>query len=240
MRSTTIAVLGLAASLAAAAQEAAETTFDKTTRHEDAAFAQLRAAFFVDPALAVAWNQTVNEIAFAEDQFFTFKGVRAHAIMHIAIHDALNAVFPLYGQYAFRGIELFAHPIAAAAQAAHDVALAQYPGQKASGGAVRRVRPDQTAVPTRDAAFVANFMGDWRDPRETPRHVAWVRNAWDRLAPYSTGAVYLNYLGQEERDAESLVQSAFGSNYDRLTGIKTKYDPANFFRLNQNIKPEPV
>jgi hypothetical protein len=105
------------------------------------------------------------------------------------------------------------------------------------GGAVRRVRQDQAAFPTRDAAFVMNVMGDWRDPRETPHHVAWVREAWNRLAPHSTGTVYLNYIGQEERDADALVRSAFGSNYDRLAQIKRKYDPTNLFRLNQNIKP---
>jgi FAD/FMN-containing dehydrogenase len=105
------------------------------------------------------------------------------------------------------------------------------------GGAVRRVLPNDTAVPTRHAAYVMNFMGDWRDPRETPHHVAWVREAWKRLAPLSTGAVYLNYVGHEEKDADALVRSAFGSNFDRLADIKRKYDPTNFFRLNQNIRP---
>jgi hypothetical protein len=55
-----------------------------------------RAAAISDPRLATAWNQTVYEIAFAEDEFFTFKGHRAHAMMHLAIHDALNAVIPHY------------------------------------------------------------------------------------------------------------------------------------------------
>ncbi len=79
----------------------------------------------------MAWNRIVNEIAFAEDQFFTFKGVRAHAMMHVAIHDSLNAVIPVYRQFAYRGGDFFAHPIAAAAQAAHDVVLSQYPGEQA-------------------------------------------------------------------------------------------------------------
>jgi FAD/FMN-containing dehydrogenase len=105
------------------------------------------------------------------------------------------------------------------------------------GGAVRRVRPNEMAFPTRDAGFIVNVMGDWRDPRETPRHAAWVRDAWNRLAPHSTGAVYLNYLGGGERDSDALVRSAFSSNYDRLAEIKRKYDPTNLFRLNANIKP---
>ena len=104
------------------------------------------------------------------------------------------------------------------------------------GGAVRRVRPDETAFAVRDADFVMNFMGNWSDARETPRHVAWVREAWNRLAPHSTGAVYLNYLGREERDANTLAQASFGANYDRLVQIKAKYDPANLFRLNHSIK----
>jgi hypothetical protein len=104
------------------------------------------------------------------------------------------------------------------------------------GEAVRRARPEETAFAARDAAFVMNFMGDWRDARETPRHVEWVREAWKRLLPHSTGAVYLNYLGREERDAVTLAQAAFGANYDRLVRIKAKYDPRNFFRLNHAFK----
>ena len=104
------------------------------------------------------------------------------------------------------------------------------------GGAVRRVRPDETAFASRDAAFVMNFMGNWRDAHETPRHVAWVRQAWKRLSPHSTGAVYMNYLGHEERDANSLARATFGANYDRLVQIKAKYDPTNLFRLNHSIK----
>ncbi len=134
-----IAVLAIAASLAVAAatQEVAHTSLDMRTsdqenrRHEDTAFAQLKHFFFLDPALVVAWNRTVNEIAFAEDQFLTFKGVRAHAMMHIAIHDALNSVIPLYRRFAYRNNDSFAHPIVAAAQAAHDVVVSQYPGEQA-------------------------------------------------------------------------------------------------------------
>ena len=108
------------------------------------------------------------------------------------------------------------------------------------GRAVRRGPATATPISTREANFVLNLMGDWRDRSETPKHVAWVRDAWDRLAPHSTGAVYLNYLGCEDGKTDTLIRSAFGSNYDRLARVKRKYDPMNLFRLNQNIQPAPA
>jgi PAP2 superfamily len=82
--------------------------------------------------VVVAWNQKANEIAFAEDQFLTFKGVRAHAMTHIAQHDALNAVHRRFEQYAYTGRDRRAHPLAAAAQAARDVLVSEYPGERAN------------------------------------------------------------------------------------------------------------
>jgi hypothetical protein len=81
-----------------------------------------------DGALAVAWNQVAYDLAYAEDQFLTFKGVRAFSMMHIAIHDALNAVVPRYRRYAYHDrARRSADPIAAAARAAYDVLVSQYP-----------------------------------------------------------------------------------------------------------------
>jgi hypothetical protein len=105
------------------------------------------------------------------------------------------------------------------------------------GGAVRRFSSPETAFSVRDCPFVVNFMGDWRNPDETPRHVEWVRKAWNQMLPHSTGVVYLNYAGREEENAEPILRGVFRAHYDRLVEIKTKYDPTNFFRLNQNIKP---
>jgi hypothetical protein len=116
MTTTRILLLGLAASLSGFAAE-----------QEDRALAQVGR---VDPALVVSWNQTINEIGFA-DPFAFIKPIRAHVMMHIAMHDALNAVIPLYRQYAYRGHDPGAHPIAAAAQAARDVGVSQYPDQQA-------------------------------------------------------------------------------------------------------------
>ena len=62
----------------------------------------------------------------------------------------------------------------------------------------------------------------------------WVNGTWDALRPYSGGRVYANFLSVE---GEEGVRSAFGGNYPRLVAIKKKYDPSNFFRVNQNIRP---
>ena len=56
-------------------------------------------------------------------------------------------------------------------------------------------------------------------------------------AEYATGGVYINFMTAEET---SRVKSAYGSNYDRLVALKDKYDPENFFRMNQNIQPAVV
>jgi hypothetical protein len=84
------------------------------------------------PADAIVdWNRLAHDIAVAEDQFLTFKGQRALAMMHLAMHDALNAVEPVYEPFAYaERIWREAHPVAAAAQAAHDVLASQYAAQR--------------------------------------------------------------------------------------------------------------
>jgi hypothetical protein len=82
--------------------------------------------------IIVSWNSLAHDIAVAEDQFLTFKGQRALAIMHLAMHDALNTIVPIYERYAYTGHRRLAHPAAATAQAAHDVLLALYPPQRAA------------------------------------------------------------------------------------------------------------
>jgi hypothetical protein len=99
----------------------------------------------LDGDIVLAWNELAQNIAFEEDQFLTFKGVRALAMMHLAMHDSLNTVFPLYDQYAYHHLNPLAHPVAAVAQAAHDVLASQY------------TRPDQLA---QIDAELATWMGD--------------------------------------------------------------------------------
>lgn len=80
--------------------------------------------------MAVSWNESVMEIAVAEDGLLTLKGVRTLSMMHLAMHDALNSIHPLYGQYAYDEKVNDTNPLASAAQAAYEVAVAQYPDKQ--------------------------------------------------------------------------------------------------------------
>ncbi len=82
------------------------------------------------PEIVSSWNNQIIDYAIAEDNLFTLKGVRTVAIMDVAIHDALNSITPKYETYAYKGEAQKAHPIAAAAQAAYEVAVSQFPDKK--------------------------------------------------------------------------------------------------------------
>jgi FAD/FMN-containing dehydrogenase len=101
-------------------------------------------------------------------------------------------------------------------------------------GTVSRVAVDQTAYCHRQDRFVYNIVSMWSDPAESDRHIAWTRELWSAMQPFSSTGVYVNYLGLEGYDR---VRAAYGANYERLVALKNKYDPTNVFRLNQNIKP---
>ena len=103
------------------------------------------------------------------------------------------------------------------------------------GGAVSRVDKDETAFGHRDAAFDFRALSLWRDPHESDAHIAWTRELSTAMQPFSTGAVYVNNLGNEGEDR---IKAAYApGKYDRLVALKDTYDPANRFRENQNIRP---
>ncbi|TDO45937.1 FAD/FMN-containing dehydrogenase [Kribbella sp. VKM Ac-2527] len=102
------------------------------------------------------------------------------------------------------------------------------------GGAVAR-GADQWPLPHRSAAWVVHPFGLWADAADDERGIAWARNLCADLKPWTTGAVYLNFIGDEGRDR---VVAGFGEeNYRRLAQVKAQYDPDNVFHLNQNIRP---
>ncbi len=101
------------------------------------------------------------------------------------------------------------------------------------GGAVSRVPGDATAYPHRDADFLVNIPTRWQNPDRDDECIAWTRDLFDALAPYATGGTYVNLIS--EREGEEAM--AFRENYERLVELKTRYDPDNLFRMNQNISP---
>jgi FAD binding domain/Berberine and berberine like len=105
------------------------------------------------------------------------------------------------------------------------------------GGAVARIRPDETAFPHRNAAYDVAILGVWRDGSESDRNIRWVREVATATEPFASGGVYVNFLADE---GDERVRGAYGANYERLASLKAKYDPTNFFRLNQNIKAAAV
>ncbi|HVU10245.1 MAG TPA: BBE domain-containing protein [Phototrophicaceae bacterium] len=71
-------------------------------------------------------------------------------------------------------------------------------------------------------------------PANNERMIAWAKGYSEALHPYSAGGAYINMIMDEGQER---VQAAYRDNYQRLVGIKNKYDPTNFFHVNQNIKP---
>ncbi len=103
-------------------------------------------------------------------------------------------------------------------------------------GAAMRVRPDATAYARRDVPYAIGIESNWTEPAESDANVAWARELFDALQPFSRGT-YLNFPGFME-DGETLLRGAYGANYKQLGAIKAKYDPANLFKGALNIPPK--
>lgn len=106
------------------------------------------------------------------------------------------------------------------------------------GGGVRRVDPDATAFGHRDAEYSFMSLGVCAEPAQAEECSRWAREFWNAMQPWTTGGVYVNYLGREVDEGRGRIEAAYGpEKYVRLVALKNKYDQGNLFRLNQNIKP---
>jgi FAD/FMN-containing dehydrogenase len=107
------------------------------------------------------------------------------------------------------------------------------------GGAINEHDEDDGAVGSRDAHFAMGANGMWEpDEPQADSYRQWVREAWARLRPFSTGRTYINFQTDDEDEAR--IHATYGQNYDRLVAVKRKYDPGNLFRINRNIPPRVV
>jgi len=102
-------------------------------------------------------------------------------------------------------------------------------------GALNEREDDDGAVGNRDARHISGFAGTWPPGTPAEGHIAWVREAWEAIRPFSTGGNYVNF--QLADDDTARTADAYGRNYERLRRVKAEYDPNNLFRVNRNIPP---
>jgi hypothetical protein len=104
------------------------------------------------------------------------------------------------------------------------------------GRAISRVGDGDSALGGRDAGHTLYCFSMWTDPAENDTHIGWTRSLMETMAPFTMPGVSLNFTSDQQ---ESKAKESFGSadKNRRLTALKDRYDPTNFFRLNQNIRP---
>jgi FAD/FMN-containing dehydrogenase len=102
-------------------------------------------------------------------------------------------------------------------------------------GAVCRIPVADTAYAQRAEGYNLVILSEWLERSSTDRCIAWARDTYRAMAPFMARGRYLNYLGEDE--GGDGVAAAYGPNHARLRQLKAKYDPDNFFHLNQNIAP---
>ena len=101
-------------------------------------------------------------------------------------------------------------------------------------GAAHKVGAEETPWAYRKANWSQVIVGVDPDPANKEKITNWTKNYYDAIHPYSAGGAYVNFMMDEGQER---VKASYGKNYSRLAQIKMKYDPNNFFRVNQNIKP---
>ena len=101
-------------------------------------------------------------------------------------------------------------------------------------GAVRRVGPNDTAWSYRDVTWSMVIAGIDSEPANAEKITSWAKAYWGALRAHTAGGGYVNFMMDEGQER---VQATYLDNYPRLVDVKNAYDPTNFFRVNQNIRP---
>ena len=155
-----------------------------------------------------------------------------------ALQSAFDPVYPPGDQWYWRGDFVKELPDDAIARhVEHGAALPTWKSTMhlyAIDGAAARVAPDATAWGYRDAKWAQVIVGVDSDPANADAIRQWCVDYWEATHPYSMGGAYVNFMMDEGQER---VQATYRDNYRRLAEIKSKYDPENFFRINQNIHP---
>ena len=157
----------------------------------------------------------------------------------LAMQGLFDPFFPKGLQWYWKGD--FVKDLPDAAIDAHIAAIAKAPSDLCLmhlypiDGAVQKVAKDATPWGARDARWSMVIAAIDTDPAKADALKKWGRAYWEAVHPYNLDGAYVNFMMDDEADGR--VQATYGANYKRLSEVKRKYDPNNFFRVNQNIRP---
>jgi FAD/FMN-containing dehydrogenase len=191
----------------------------------------------------IVWCYT-GSIEKAADAFKSIRGLRPPALdlvgpmPHPALQSMFDALYPPGLQWYWKAD--FVNDLSDEAIALHIRHGSSIPTMFSAvhlypiNGAAHRVGRSDTPWSFRDATWAQVIVGVDPDPAKTHRIVAWAKEYWEALHPYSAGGAYVNFMMDEGEDR---IRATYRGNYERLVAVKTKYDPLNLFRVNQNIKP---
>lgn len=157
---------------------------------------------------------------------------------YLALQSMFDGLYPPGDQWYWRGDFLDQIPAAAIEQ--HLKFGSQLPTLKSTmhlypvDGLAGRIGRNDTAFSFRDAKWSMVIVGVDPEPENAAKITAWTKAYWEALHPHSMGGAYVNFMMEEGVDR---IKATYRDNYQRLVAIKRKYDPTNFFHVNQNIKP---
>jgi len=161
-----------------------------------------------------------------------------HPMPFPMLQSAFDGLYPSGHQWYWRAD--FVNELSDAAIAAHVEYGLQLPTPQSTmhlypiDGAAHWVGKNDTAFSYRDARWAEVIVGVDPDPANNERIISWTKEYWEALHPYSAGGAYVNFMMDEGQER---VMATYRDNYPRLVDIKTRYDPTNLFRVNQNIRP---
>jgi hypothetical protein len=159
-------------------------------------------------------------------------------ISHPALNSMFDGLYPAGDQWYWKAD--FVTEIPDEAVAIHVQYAEQLPTWKSTmhlypiDGAAHRVGPTETPWGYRNANWGMVMAGVDPDPVNVDAISSWSKSYWEALHPFSAGGAYVNMMMEEGHER---VEASYGENYERLAGIKAKYDPDNLFHVNQNIPP---
>jgi FAD/FMN-containing dehydrogenase len=163
------------------------------------------------------------------------------AMTYPAVQSMFDGLYPKGMQWYWRGD--FVKSLPDAAIDAHLEQAAKTPSELSLmhlypiDGAVHRMGKGDTAWNCRDATWSMVIAGIDPDPKNKGAVTQWAKAYWDAVHPFDLGGAYPNFMMDDEGDTR--LRATYGENYGRLAAVKKRYDPANLFRVNQNIRPAP-